>query len=254
MPMTSYSLWLDLQAEVNTSPNGWVRPESDFIIELNKISIKLWNKYTGMAEKSQEIKDKLRPFLKSKNLIVKPSGYEGVVIRPSDYGRFASAGIIVHKDSTVPDPQVDNGKCEGFKSQQEITDEYYDNIIQRDVKMIDNQRWRGFLSHLTKGPTFEKPGITEIDGNFKVAPRKVSVIILDYYTELIPATFNYTISSGNVQTGQGDQIIYNATTSEPLQWDEQMREEFVEELKKWFIQAMRDQMLSGISAQQKQVA
>lgn len=254
--MTSYSIWLDLQAEVNTSPNGWVRPESDFIKELNKISIKLWNKYTGMAEKSQEVKDKLLPFLKSKNLIVQQTGYEGIATKPKDYGRYASARIVVHKEDTIPDKNVDSGKCEGFKTPEEqeaITQEYYDNIIQRQVELIDNQRWGAFLSHLTKGPTFEKPGMTQIDGNFKVAPRKVSVIVLDYYIEPIPATFDYTLSAGSVQTGSGEQVIYNATTSTPLQWGEQMREEFVQELKGWYVQAMRDSMLSNISAQQKQM-
>lgn len=254
MPITSFSIWLDFQSDNNTSQNGFIRPESDFIRILNDVSIALWNKWTGKAEKSQEEKDKLFPYLKSKNIVVSSLGrYDGFAKKPPDYGRFASARIVVHKDLTLPDKSIDNGKCEGWKTQEEITEEYYNNIKEFRVTQVDNQRWGAFTEHLTKGPTLSKPGITQINDGFKVAPRKVSVIALDYYVEPTPATFKYTIAPGNPQTGSGDQVIYDPT-SIPLQWPEQMRKEILEELRKWYSMYTRDQIGNSINLSQKQPA
>lgn len=248
-----YSLWLDFDSAVNTSINGWFRPETDFVRAVNEISIKLWNKWTNDAEKSQESKDKLFPFLKSRNTTVEnQSAYYGVAKKPPLYGRLASARIIVHADMTLPSKEVEEGKCEGFKSKEEITDEYYDNIKEFRVQIIDNQRWSSYCEHLTKGPTLEKPGITQINDGFKVAPRKVSVIVLDYYVEPKKATFNYTITVGNPQTGSGDQLVYNSVLSEKLEWPETVRKEFLDELVSWYSQYTRDQVLSSITAQNKQ--
>lgn len=250
-----YSLWLDFQSEVNTSLNGWFRPETDFIKAVNVVSLKLWNKWTNQAEKSEEEKAKLAAFLKSKNIPVNSAGgYYGIAKKPAGFGRFASAGLIVHNDSTIPSREVDGGECEGFKTQEEITDEYYDNIKEIKVQMIDNQRWRAYCEHLTKGPTLEKPGITQINDYFRVAPRKVSVVVIDYYVEPKPATFKYTLTPGNVQTGSGDMVVYDANASQKLEWPEQVRPEFLEELKSYYINFTRDQNFSVISAQQKGVA
>ncbi len=249
-----YSLWLDFNSIANTSINGWFRPETDFIRAVNQISIDLWNNYTGEAEKSEEIKSKLSPFLLSKNIAVQSSGgYYGVAKKPPLYGRFSSARIVVHSSGTIPAKDVDEGKCEGLKTQEEITDEYYDNIKEYKVQMIENQRWSAYCEHLSKGPTLAKPGITQINDYFRVAPRKISVIVIDYYKEPKPATFKYSLTPANIQTGSGDMIIYNSNSSEKLEWPEQMRNEFLEELKKWYIQFTRDQNFSNISAQQKQV-
>lgn len=249
-----FSLWQDFQSEVNTSENGWFTVH-DFVRYTNSTSIKLWNKWTAKAEKSQEEKDKLFPFLKSKNLPVNTtSTYYGIAAKPKDYGRLASARIVVHKEKeTIPCQAIDNGVCDGFKTKEEITDEYYDNIREYPVTLIDDQRWGPFCQHLTKGPTLQRPGMTQVNDQFKVAPRKVSVIAIDYYIEPTPATYDFTLATGNPQTGSGDQIIYNAATSIPLQWPAQMTKEFLDELKSGFIQYTRDQNFSSISAQQKQI-
>jgi hypothetical protein len=128
------------------------------------------------------------------------------------------------------------------------------NIKEFKVQMIDNQRWSAYCEHLTKGPTLEKPGITQINDYFRVAPRKVSVVVIDYYVEPKEATFKYTLTPGNVQTGSGDMIIYDANASQKLEWPEQVRQEIMEELKSWYIERTKDQIFSVISAQQKQVA
>lgn len=249
-----FSLWQDFQSRVNTSQNSFFRPQTDFVRAVNETSIKLWNKWTGIAEKSQEEKDKLFPFLKKKNIVVNgAASYYGFAQKPKDYGRLASARIVIHKDKTYPAKDIDGGKCEGWKTDEEIKDEYLDNVHEAQVTIVDNQRWAAYCQHLTKGPTMERPGITQINDGFQVAPRKISVIALDYYIEPTPATFEYTLSSGNTQTGAGDQIIYNSSTSVKLQWPEQVRNEFLDELVNWFTMYTRDQLGNSINLSQKQL-
>lgn len=249
-----YSLWLDFDSAVNTSINGWFRPESDFIRAVNQISIDLWNDYTNKAEKSEEEKAKLFPFLISKNIpVTNQNAYYGIAKKPLLYGRFASARIVVHGETTLPSKEVDKGQCDGFESKEEIVDAYYDDIKESRVVMIDNQRWASYCEHLTKGPTLEKPGITQINDGFRVAPRKVSVLVLDFYKEPTPATFKFTLSPGSLETGSGDQIIYD-TTSVKLEWPEIARGDFLDKLKSWYAEFSRDQLLSNLNTQSKQNA
>lgn len=247
-----FSLWQDFQSAVNTSQNGWVSPQRDFTRAVNWVSIGKWNEWTNDAEKSQEAKDKLFPFLRSKNLVVNSSTtYYGIAKKPADYGRLASARIVVHDTGTLPDKNIDDGKCEGWATEEEITDAYYDNIKEWPVTIVDNQNWGPYCQHLTKGPTLRRPGITQINNEFKVAPRKVSVIAIDYYIEPTPAFFSYTTVPGNPQTGAGDQIVYNPTASIPLQWPEQMRKEFVDELINYYMTFIRDQVGNSINLSQR---
>lgn len=254
MPIDVYSLWLDFQSDNNTSQNGFVRPNTDFMRAVNDISIKLWNKYVEEAQRSQSGRDKMFPFLKSKNIPVGSQGtYYGVAKKPTDYGGFASASILVHDDKTYPSSEVDNGRCDGDEDIEVLKDEYLDNVKTARAAMIDNQRWDSFCTHKTKGPTFEKPGITQVNNEFKVAPRKVSVIVINYYVLPKEAVFKYTLTPGNVQTGSGDQVIYDKANSVQLEWPEQMKEEFTKELKSWYIGYTQNWLASNISSQQKQL-
>jgi hypothetical protein len=248
-----FDLYNSFTSVVNTHYGGWFRPQTDFTKRCNDISKKLWVKWTREAEKSQEAKDNLMPFLKSKNMIVSTNGPYGKFSPPKDYGRFASARLIVAGDTCLPDKSVNNGKCENgdFKSQEEITDEYFDSVEQIDVELIDDQKWGAVNAHLTKKPTLLKPKIRQIDNGFEVAPRKVSVIVLDYYVEPEEATFVYTISPGNVQTGAGDQIIYDEKNSKNLQWPATVRNEFLTELANSYGLFVRDQLVTQVTQQQK---
>lgn len=224
----SYDLYQSFLTYVNTYCGGFYRPQTDFIRALNDESYKFWVEQTGKAEKSQEVMDNLAPFLLSANRKVSQSqSYYGTFQPPDDYGRFASSKIVIHNNKTVPDPNVCDGKCDGLEDQEEKTEKYLESLIESTVEKIDNQRWDAVCKHLTKRPTFDNPKVTQIDKGFKVAPRTVGVIVLNYYREPKPATFVYTISPGNTQTGAGDQIIYDKNNSKPLEWPNNLRNEFV---------------------------
>lgn len=248
-----FDLYESFMSYVNSHVGGFFRPQTDFTKRCNDISKQLWVKWTREAEKSQECKDNLFPFLKSKNTIVTATGPYGKFTPPTDYGRFASARIIVANGNTYPDKTVDQGQCDegDFKTEQELTEEYFNTIEQIDVELIDVQKWGAVNAHKTKKPTLMKPKMRQIDSGFEVSPRQVSVIVLDYYVEPKEATFVYTISPGNVQTGAGDQIIYNKNQSVPLEWPATVRNEFLIALGESYSIFTKDQFLNQATQQQK---
>lgn len=252
-----YDLLQSFYSTFNVYLGGWFRPQTDFLQKCNDISKELWVKWGNEAEKSQEAKDNMMPFLVSKNIIVSNKGVYGTFSPPIDsdkpYGRFAAARIIVSGKQCVPCQEVDNGKCSNgdFKSQQELTEDYYNNIEQHDIDLIDDQKWGACNKHLTKKPTLQKPKMRQIDGTFQVAPREVSVVVLDYYRPPKEATFVYNISPGNVQTGAGDMLIYDKKNSQPLEWPFNVREEFLIRLGQAYSLFTKDQFLSQFSEQQK---
>lgn len=252
--LSLFKIWKSFQSYVNTFQGGWYRPSTDFEPAVNDISKQLWEDWTAQAEKSQEIKDHLSPFLKSGNYVVKAekSTY-GVLAYPKDYGRFSSARILVHNDTCVPCGDINGGLCEGvdFKTQEEVTDEYFDNLTQSIVELVDNQKWQGCLNHLTKKPTLEKPKMTQYGKGWNVAPRKVSVVVLDYYTRPKEGTFSYTVAPPDVNTGAGDYFIYNEANSISLEWPETVLNEFVVNLGIRFSLFTRDQFVASIALQQK---
>lgn len=246
-----FNLYNSFKSYVNTYQGGFYRPQTDFTSACNDISMKLWVKWTNMAEKSFEVKDNLFPFLRSKNMVVKPDRAFGNFAPPQDYGRFASARIILAGGKTYPSTEVDDGKCEnGILSQDEITEKYNDSIREIEVTMVDTQRWAAVNSHKTKQPSFEKPKIRQVEKVFQVSPRQVSVIVLDYYVYPKPATFLYTVVPGNVQTGAGDLIQYDPA-SISLEWPASLRDEFLIQLGERYGLFTRDSFVTQVAAQQK---
>ncbi len=255
-----YDIYQSFSSTYNTYIGGWFRPQTDFVQKCNDISKQLWVRWIREAEKSQEAKDNLLPFLVSKNMIVSNAGVYGTFQPPNDvkkpYGRFSAARIIFAKDKCIPDKNVEKGKCANgkFSSPEEITEEYYDSIKQYDVDMIDDQKWGACMAHKTKGPTLDKPKMRQIECGFEVAPRNISVIVLDYYRPPKEATFVYTISPGNVQTGAGDMLAYDQKNSQPLEWPFNVRDEFIIELGIAYSTFTREQFLAQMSNQKKATA
>lgn len=255
----AYDLWQDLGAQLNISQNSWWRPESDFIRNVNDISIKLWNDKIDIAERDGRIIDELRTFFKPKNIIVKQqNSFYGIVEYPTkegeEYGRFGSARLLLAGKSCVPCKDVDDGQCCNgeFKSDAELADDYYNTVCETQIEKIDNQRWPSVLQHLTKRPTLLNPKMTQVGNSFKVAPRNVTVVILNYYVPPKTATFKYTLSTPNLTNGSGDAIIYDKDASQPLDWPYTVKPEFLSLLKDAYIGYTRDGLYQQITASQKQ--
>jgi hypothetical protein len=249
----AFDLWNSFQSSVNTFQGGWFRPQTDFIQSCNDLSKEFWVKKTKEAEKSQQAKDDLFPFLKSKNYIVNNKGVYGTFKPDADYGRFAAARVIVNGNNCFPSKDIDDGKCcnGNFKSEVEMTEEFYDTIKQYDIELIDDNKWGAVNKHKTKFPTVSNPKMRQIDAGFQVAPRMVSVVVMDYYREPKEATFVYTNAPGNVQTGAGDQIVYNKKDSIPLEWPFNMRDEFLVGLGRRYSIFTREQFLFATAQAEK---
>src|SRR6185369_347272 len=250
-----FKLYNDFQSYVNTFQGGWFRPQSDFQNACNNISNELWEVMTRGSEKSQEYRDNLVEFLKHMNIITKPEkGNYATAALPKDYGRFASMKYLRSNDKYLADQSIDGGKCfngEDFVESEKATQEYYENLEEVGIDNIDNQRWPAMLRHETKAPTEEEPKCTQIDKGIRVAPRKISTVVLDYYVRPTDAVFGYTITPGNVETGAGDQIVYDASKSTQLQWPTTMVNEFLIRLGERYGVFTRDQFVAQFSTQQK---
>jgi hypothetical protein len=256
-----FDLWQQLASQLNISQNGWWRPESDFEVQANLASIKLWNDKIDLAERDQRIVDDLRNFFKSKNIIVKnQNSFYGTIDLSDksliDYGRFASARLLLAGQTCVPCKDVDEGLCCNgtFKTDAELADDYYNTVCETQIEKIDNQRWPSVLQHLTKRPTLLNPKLTQINNQFQVAPRQVTVVRLNYYVKPKYATFKYTLSQPNLQNGSGDVIIYNKAASQPLEWPETVKNELLDILKDKYIGFTRDGLFQQINQSQKQTA
>jgi hypothetical protein len=249
----AFDLWNSFQSTVNTFQGGWFRPQTDFIQKCNDLSKQFWNKYRKESEKSQDARDKMLPFIKTKNFIVKSKGIYGFFKPDSDYGGFSGARIRIHEEKCFPDPKAEKGDPENksaFLTDDELSEEYYDSVKEFDADLIDGIKWGSVNRHKTKGATFEKPKMRQVDGGFEVLPRKVTVIVLDYYRQPKTATFLYTPSPGDEQTGAGDDIVYS-DTSQSLEWPFNMRDEFLIGLGEAYGVFTREQFLTQYNMQKQ---
>lgn len=224
MAITLFDLWEKFCGEYNTHQGGHVRPHRNFTNWVNAISISLFEeKFTGAWEKNQKIIDDLgRPFLKVAALSPVASGQHDVIPFPSDYAHFSAAryyytdgkqqGCIACK----PDPKSPQGS-EDFTYE---TFKPAEGLIEQEITMVKSDKWGPMMKHIVKRPTINSPKMTQFDGGFRLAPKGIGTIYMDYLRKPKPATFMYTL-------GPGDQIVYDANNSQPLEWTELVINEFL---------------------------
>lgn len=254
MPIDTFDLWTKYTAFVNTFQGGFTPPATVFMPAVNDISNEMWEEKTAIAENDNKVEDDLSPFIKVKNCTVSNTGKSfGSFLYPKNYGRFSSARLLIHDGKFCAEEGVEfHCKEEDDQEKFERVERYLDAIKEVEVVKISNSKWASCLTHLTKGPTTTKPKVTQVDYGFNVAPREVSVIVLSYFVRPTDATFAYTTPPGNIQTGSGDQIIYNKAGSIPLEWSSTLVNEFLWRLAVRFGLYTRDQFMAQMSASLKQ--
>lgn len=236
MAISPFLLWQTLITEVNVSQNGQI-PPTTFQNWTNDIQNDLFRDRFSDYEISQQNSDEIkRPFLKtvSRTVTVASGATYGVIAYPADYEYFSSAKILRQKDdqkcnNMEPLPDIDgDGKCVKF-----VDPDYAAmavkfasaNLITKNVQLVDNDRWEGYLDHDTKCPTYDSPKMTQFNGGFKVAPAGVQLMLLDYLVTPTSCVFAYTISADDI-------LIYDAAGSTNLQWSPILIPEFIARLKK----------------------
>jgi hypothetical protein len=231
-------------AYLNTWQNGLLRPNQNYEKWLYDISLMLHKEYFGKQEINQIVVDEYTtPFLVSKNIPVQVqvgSPYDFAPL-PADYAYWSSARVLVYTNpegiKTVC--MDDKCKCIDPVTGEDVADgnpAYQDADIvemnKRDadkmkaeytVKKWQNQQWGGLAEHPRKKPTLEKPGISQINGGFRVMPKDVTSIVLDYFKKPVKPIFAYTI-------GSDDEIIYNQGGSTQIEWTEKVIPRFLAEM------------------------
>lgn len=251
MAIDMFDLWGKFCSGNNTFQGGMFRPERDFEKNVNAISLEAFVEFTAQDEKNQHIEDWLAPFANTANIIVTPSaGNWGLAKHPKEYEAWKAARSLQHKEQCMCEEgaeilSVDSeGQCakatETEIQKLERVDRYKDGIFEATVTKVSSSKWSACLEHETKCPTFDSPKVTQFKDGFKVAPRKVSVIVLDYYKKPKAAKFAYTIATGNPQTGAGDYLIYNQLGSQSLEWPESMIPYFLDKLQQIYSKFTRD--------------
>jgi len=245
-----YELWLAFNGLVNSTQGGFYPPATVFISAVNVISKQMWTDKTEMAENNQALEDELFPFIQTKNCIVingATSTY-GFFTYPKDYGAFSASRMIFYDGQVVTGDEECGGASADDETQYELIDLYLDNIVEVNVTKISSSKWASCLSSFTKSPTLQNPKITQTATGMKVSPRKIGVIVLDYYTQPIDAVFAYDVTTPNLQTGSGDQIIYNKDKSTQLQWSNTLIDEFLWRLAERFGITTKDTFLTQFAA------
>jgi hypothetical protein len=232
--IASFDLLKALEANVNPSQGGHIRPQENFVRWCNEINHEIFEELARQFEKSGNISDKLRPFLRSVSVSLVPNPgqpYDTFVV-PTDYRYFASARFLFAPNSTdgVPCPECckmdgATGNLTPYVDPDEVELARINagsDYTEVRVRKVDNQRWGSAMSHQLKKPSASRPVITAYDGGFKVAPRSLGILVLDYLRKPNDCTFLYTV-------GPDDQIIYDPT-SQPLEWDTNVLPEFLARL------------------------
>lgn len=250
-----FDLWQKIMSIVNVQQGGQIRPQTDFQNWLNAINKELFHEKCAKFGLNQQNADELAPFLKSVNVVVtqQPGRPYDLVQFPADYTYFANMKIIRQKDEFICGCQEQLPIIDGDGNCKQFVDPDYaalaakyagNNMVEKIVYLIDNQRWERALTHYTKGPSFDAPMVTQFDGGFKIAPKGISIVVLDYFRLPVDALFAYTV-------GDGDTVVYDAGASTQLEWTNAIQNEFLVRLEKYYGLAVQDQTILQVAMEDK---
>lgn len=250
--ITSFELWQKLIGKVNTHQGGHVRPHRNFVDWVNDISFALFEEEYGVWEKTQQITDRMMPFLESVNVLVtsKSGQMWDLVTLPTYYEHFSSARIYKKKELYCGDRSLitidgDTGKetrCANYidEDDKELLRRQQDaSICEITITKVKNNQWGAICKHKSKGPSMDNPICTQYKAGLKLAPKGIGVIVMDYFKLPTKCTFDYTITNPGTES---EYIQYNPA-SIPLDWSQTMINEFINRLQKNYGTFVREPLL-----------
>lgn len=228
-----FTLYERFLGKVNTHQSGHARPVRNFENWVNDISLELFEAYYKVFEKTHHISDNLTPFLRSRNVVIVSNAGTGwdLIRRPVDYERFASIRVIRQGTTACALKGCETVNCTGdYVDPDELA------ILQAEldgtkkevpVDKIDNARWSALAGRITKGATFNTPKCTLYDEGFKIAPKGLGVVVMDYFRKPAKVKFNYNLVNAGTEN---EAIQYVEAGSVHLDWPESVMPEFLARL------------------------
>lgn len=221
-------IYNDFKGASNTWQNGHFRPKS-FEYALHEAQIEIFNELRKEWEKSQIVSDNLRPFFKSAQKEIKNLPKGGMVDYPHDYSMFSSlrffsetaTGAGVMTDCEI----IDSDKsCRPLREEEKAELAAKDELFERSITKIDNMRWGSFCEHAFLPPGLDNPGCTQYNEGFKVLPKKIGIVVLDYLAIPERPVFVYT-------KGPRNTLICDPLKCTNLLWGDEILPELMSRLK-----------------------
>lgn len=237
--MDLFDLYLTACADNNTQQSGHFRPQLEYQAWLKAISMELFNGRFDSAENNQRNDDQFdHAFKVSINAIVTDvpgKNYDQVAV-PTNYGYFAamrafkntSGGFgCLFKDKDILRP---DGTCGSYDDPDfvEIRARFKSAMDkEKNLRKIPTDKWGSALDHKLKKVSFDRPIMTQIDGGFRISPKGLGIVLLDYYRYPVDPYFAYTQAGDNG-------LVYDLANSIQLDWPASMEPQFLAAIKKRF--------------------
>lgn len=239
-------LFLAVCYACNTWQRGFLRPNSNFIQWAWEASQEEHNEQFTAWEAGQRSEDNYaKPFLKCVNVqisAVTGAPYDQFSY-PADYRFFSAARYRLNTKQiggSIDDrfPVCINGKIQeqegsanpGHVDPDELKKELrdvQDGVQEITVNKEPNIRFGSIMGHKLRRPTLENltkdrpPIISQFQNGFRVYPKGLRYIQLDYIVAPAKPIYNFTINSSN------DTIVYVSSGSVQLEWDPSLQSKFV---------------------------
>lgn len=229
-----FPLYNDLKGTVNTWQGGHARPLS-FFTWVHQSQLGMQNDLIKDFEEHQIITDNLRMFLKRVQISIKDLPAGGIIPYPLDYRYFSSLRFFsreqqgsgcICSDFKMLGSDADQDYCREFTEEEKAESVKSVDLWENEIEKVDNQRWGAVCSHQIIPPSTKNPYCTQYDQGFKIMPKEIGIVILDYIALPKRPRFYYTLDKKH-------NIICD--TSKPiidLQWGEEMLPELISRLKK----------------------
>jgi hypothetical protein len=234
-----FQLYERFIARVNTHQGGHASPHRKFMSWVKDINIELFQEYYKAYEKSKDISDKITPFYQSFNVVIEgvPGQMYDLVRRPDGYSRIGSIRVYRRgqqacgiSGNTTIDCNCNEAHCPSLIDADEAAqfEQAQDDQIQEvEVVRVDSARWSALAKRQTKGASFDAPKCTLFDEGFKIAPKRLGVVVVDFFRLPVEPVFNYKIINQGTEI---EQIQFVEAGSVHLEWDATLMPEFLARL------------------------
>lgn len=225
-------LYQPLVAAINMHQGGMIKPQTWFQVNVNNINDELYRESIAAFQLSQQVSEDVAPLIESVSIHVaeQPGQNYDLVGYPDNYGYYSSAYILLAADNQdgkdkdscgcpAPDKQafmtkVDNGKCSTYVDpdvQALIEKNKGKDMVNNGISLIPNGQWAAAGQAQFKKPSYKKPIMTQYNQGFKIMPRGIAYVTLDYLKVPRKCVFAYTLDVD-------DNIIYDQANSVQLEW------------------------------------